>query len=1002
MKRIRSMLALLLILCLVLPMVPVRAAEAAPAVTAPEVSAPEASEAPGVLEMESDWKILRYVDPEDFYARGHIARFETEETLSSYVFLNPDGSKTVYYMDEPVKFQDADGRVWEKDLSLTAVEGGYTTALNDVSLTLPADPASGIRLSHGTKQITLIPQGGTLKQAAAATDSSVTYPDYYGEGMSLRYTPTLSGVKGEVVGDSTANSFTLYADGLNLYRGADGWYLAESARDNERIKLGGDLTAGTLVSGESYTVTLMGGNFTLTFADSTENLSAEGRVLRELVAGKPYREKEPEEIVSVEYYSRGRGHRVDMTQQIKSLKTGRSDAAVALASVPEEEETNTDSYAVMTYTNKIWFLYDINDVDSGASKTVSANTNLGGSITWTSSDESIATVSVNGSNSARVFGVKSGVAIITAALDNGEAASFTLYVTITDGIYAVVNNSLHLGVDGGMVENSEVKLWGYKSAGPAQLRQLWKIQHVERDYYSIRSAYRHGLALRESGGDVLVAPLDTALAPKNTPLNFQWRIFRSGSSYVFQYVGTSSLTLRPADGDTSPGADVTVTNVNPVDQFKWSLTWKTVQNQILLINTQNGLPATNAVRNMTVGQSRTLADLNLTASFVSRHTNAQDITWTSSDDTAVTVNGTTGTVTVILGGQVTITANRSFNGTVHTVSYTVSAPSVDPLHPTNIEFLRQVRITGTNWGGASTDHTITVVKSKLSTDTFFTATDNINGQVSRCYAISSNLRDQLNSLEAGYQDGYSIIPAFDKSTDEEKAAHGAKGETDQLVEQGYFAAESDEYYGVWAYNYTSLLELSNWLVSAIDTATRAYNTYLMIKGYYYSWQKTVNTGSLYVTSSEYGSTASYLDDIDDAANYITFSQKTTISAEERNAYFVPKNYNPLPYQPGTPVIEGQISSFYSPTYVRVYSQGNNGPVGHWFMRYSDIQGLTPKQVQAKYALQWEPTHYCYVDLPAGTTVYAGMVNESSTGAVQFEILGDLLESWFTDSTPWPW
>lgn len=194
--------------------------------------------------------------------------------------------------------------------------------------------------------------------------------------------------------------------------------------------------------------------------------------------------------------------------------------------------------------------------------------------------------------------------------------------------------------------------------GPQQLRQLWKIQHVERDYYSIRSAYRHGLALRESGGDVLVAPLDTALAPKNTPLNFRWRIFRSGSSYVFQYVGTSSLTLRPADGDTSPGADVTVTNVNPVDQFKWSLTWKTVQDQILLINTQNGLPATNAVRYMVPGETLTLAEMNLTASFVSRYTNTQDIQWIAIDDAQgeiVRVNSSTGSVTGVAAGTTFIT-----------------------------------------------------------------------------------------------------------------------------------------------------------------------------------------------------------------------------------------------------------------------------------------------------------------------------------------------------------
>ena len=552
-----------------------------------------------------------------------------------------------------------------------------------------------------------------------------------------------------------------------------------------------------------------------------------------------------------------------------------------------------------------------------------------------------------------------------------------------------------------MLENSEVKLWGKRSGGPAQLRQLWKIQHVERDYYSIRSAYRHDLALFADGTNIKMATLDTALTPEETPLNLQWRISRDVNSFVIQYVGTSSLTLRPAEGTLSPGTDLTVANVTPTNSYTWTLGWNAVEDQILLINTQTGLPAINAVRNMTAGETRTLADLNLTASFVSRHTNIQDIIWASSDTTAATVDETTGAVTVVLGGQTTITANKSFNGSDYSVSYTVTAPSIEPFHPTNIEYMRQIRITGENWDGTATDHTITVIKSKLSTDSFFTATDNIHGEVTRCYAISNDLKNQLNSLEAGYQDGFSIIPLLDKSTDAEKAAHGAKGETDQLVDEGYFAAGSDEYYGVWAYQYESLCNLGELWESAIDTASKVYTTYLMIRGFYYSWQASVNSNAVYVTSSQYNSAANYLDDIDDAANYITFSKKTTISAEERNAYFATQNYDSLPYQPGTPVIEGKISAISPNTYVRVYTDGVTNQAGRWFMRYSDIQGLTAAEIQAKYALPYAPTHYSFVTLPEGVTVYIGKVNQSNIGAVQFEISQYAQRAWFGNSIAFP-
>lgn len=56
------------------------------------------------------------------------------------------------------------------------------------------------------------------------------------------------------------------------------------------------------------------------------------------------------------------------------------------------------------------------------------------------------------------------------------------------------------------------------------------------------------------------------------------------------------------------------------------------------------------------------------------------------------------------------------------------------------------------------------------------------------------------------------------------------------------------------------------------------------------------------------------------------------------------------------------------------------------MKYSDIQGLTPAQIQSKFALPTTPTHYCFVEVPSGTTVYVGVVNESSVyGTLQYEL-----------------
>ena len=114
--------------------------------------------------------------------------------------------------DEPVKYRDSAGVVREKDLTLKSVGpdsspemgtlaaggsqavSGYVTTANDIGLTLPTNPSDGIRLTYEGAQITLIPQGGTQGVTAQLAEGGVNYPDFFGKGMSLRYTPLLSGV----------------------------------------------------------------------------------------------------------------------------------------------------------------------------------------------------------------------------------------------------------------------------------------------------------------------------------------------------------------------------------------------------------------------------------------------------------------------------------------------------------------------------------------------------------------------------------------------------------------------------------------------------------------------------------------------------------------------------------------------------------------------------------------------------------------------------------------
>ena len=53
----------------------------------------------------------------------------------------------------------------------------------------------------------------------------------------------------------------------------------------------------------------------------------------------------------------------------------------------------------------------------------------------------------------------------------------------------------------------------------------------------------------------------------------------------------------------------------------------------------------------------------------------------------------------------------------------------------------------------------------------------------------------------------------------------------------------------------------------------------------------------------------------------------------------------------------------------------------------NIQGLTSQQIKDLLVLENAPSHYCIVNVPAGTEMYVGLINNSSVpGSIQYELL----------------
>ena len=118
------------------------------------------------------------------------------------------------------------------------------------------------------------------------------------------------------------------------------------------------------------------------------------------------------------------------------------------------------------------------------------------------------------------------------------------------------------------------------------------------------------------------------------------------------------------------------------------------------------------------------------------------------------------------------------------------------------------------------------------------------------------------------------------------------------------------------------------------------------------------------------------------------------SAESVNAWWEARGYK-SPYKEKTVVQDITLTE--DTKFVRVYDGVNSNLEGGWVMRAEDIKGLTPKEIQAKFALEYEPKFIGEVELKAGDTVRLGEVGPNfgfDGGGIQI----DLQQQWVGDFT----
>ncbi|HBL83821.1 MAG: hypothetical protein A2Y17_08225 [Clostridiales bacterium GWF2_38_85] len=172
--------------------------------------------------------------------KGHIARLKSEEKdLYSVIFMNADGTNTMYMYADPVKYIDENGNVKDKSNKVVAdssKSGGYTNSNNDIRVNFPDTIDNGISLSYNDIKISMKPKVASKatvslidkiidsKTGEKQTDS-VKYDKVFGDKTYITYKPTYMGFKEDIIlTEYTGQSefeFTLYTNGLELYKDGD-------------------------------------------------------------------------------------------------------------------------------------------------------------------------------------------------------------------------------------------------------------------------------------------------------------------------------------------------------------------------------------------------------------------------------------------------------------------------------------------------------------------------------------------------------------------------------------------------------------------------------------------------------------------------------------------------------------------------------------------------------------------------------------------------------------
>lgn len=199
-----------------------------------------------------DYEIPEVISVNDIKEKEHANRLFAQETDDySIVFQNKDGSKTMYYFDEPIKYTDENGTVCDKSTKLSeADKEGYAfvSAENDINVYMPEqlDSETGIIVKSDEYIIEMSPVASDkadVSDIITETENKydkhdiVEYNDVFGDDTTIEYSAQLNGVKENIILDryNGKNEFSFDVDTNGLSLKDEGGYFSIVDDEKEEI-----------------------------------------------------------------------------------------------------------------------------------------------------------------------------------------------------------------------------------------------------------------------------------------------------------------------------------------------------------------------------------------------------------------------------------------------------------------------------------------------------------------------------------------------------------------------------------------------------------------------------------------------------------------------------------------------------------------------------------------------------------------------------------------------